>query len=250
MHGMNSSNETEVNTATQKDGQQVKVIHLAQMHALPSRYKVKLEADMIAQVLKSQFALIQHILCYKNTPVLVEGLSNNRNSDRGSMEKILQPIFPEGIPLTLDKFTPLQRDYLYQIGAPCLLYFLGKIDAIYRSIHPNAAEVIHTIFDEREKEAMLCIEEVASLGHTCILLVYGAGHDFSPYCAERGYQYERIETSDAFSAVMGSTKTKNNTIDLMQILATKSPIFSSVRNSDLKLPNLTSSSAAERLRNI
>ncbi len=148
------------------------------------------------------------------------------------MKTKIANIFPHGIPTALEQLTVEQRDALYEHGAAMILWFLNKVTILHPCVHsselkkdmrevfdhpmdidnpdnPSILEEIEArkilkkvddLNDRRELEAIECVEVAAyekyrNLNEGRVLLVYGAAHNFKPYCDARGYKHQYIDCS-------------------------------------------------------
>ena len=122
-----------------------------------------------------------------------------------------QHLFPNGvIPRNYEHLNPLQKDFIFNLGASLTLYLLGKIPKIHKVISPEKFELArdqaltgasgefqrtsqssYWIDDFREEGLK---EQVLNLFHNnpnpqrLILIAYGAGHDLSNEFA--GYPFQ------------------------------------------------------------
>lgn len=186
----------------------MKIIHIKQRHNLP--FNIKPTDDYIESAAHSQFLVAQSIKKMKNYPILDEGLCEDilESANLEPMSSIARAVFFDGMPDDFDELTSLQKEFLYDYGGAHTLLFLGDIHTLYKSIHRETAKEIDKRIENgnfldmlvpREEEAMSCAKEIAinkfdNLDHATIIIVYGAAHDFSPYCKKEGFIYETIDT--------------------------------------------------------
>lgn len=200
----------------------VKIIHIGQVHALP--FDQNPPQEFMNIVIRCQISIGQYIMKNPNFLVVKESLKTDYTDllQFPSWVDGTKKLFPKGFPDNIDDMNELQKKFLYNEGAVYTLFFLGMIPCIYKSIHEDAAEYVKNNqnslekiatnpeinYNLREEEAIKCIKELvikkdmqtSSNGDITILLVYGAAHDFKPYCTREGFESEFIDHSDEFRA--------------------------------------------------
>lgn len=191
----------------------IKVTHIAQAHRL--RFGIEASDVYMEYSLRSQLTIAKLLQDNKTTPVFLEGLTENSSNYSGPIANVARHFFPRGVPETLAELTKDQKEFLYEYGAARTLHFLGVIQTLNRSIHPEQSEKIDRLIkagdyshinERREIEAMLCIAEVISEKETDnVFLIYGGAHNFSSYCTKHGYEYDRIDTIAASAPAVPSS---------------------------------------------
>ncbi len=203
----------------------MKIIHIAQGHKKPILIKGdKPSSDIIDKVVHSQLKVAIAIKLHLPCPVVNErtGYNQERFTSRN-----IKKAFPTGIPTQFNQLTNEQKRMLYEEGAAQILYDIGKIPILYRSYSTKMAarmeQVLNNPIDisdmptsvacfkleqksneldalsaERELEAIQYAEEAAFKKYSTfdgakVIIVYGASHNFKPYCEERGYDHEIID---------------------------------------------------------
>jgi hypothetical protein len=113
--------------------------------------------------------------------------------------------FPNGFPKSVEEMTVRQRGLIFAYGATLILYYLGIVKTLNRSMRAEVKEFINKLYEddnllrlyaELEKEAMICIDDLVIREEPeKIILIFGAIHDFSMDCTKHGYAYEKIDTA-------------------------------------------------------
>ncbi|OGT38924.1 MAG: hypothetical protein A3F12_01960 [Gammaproteobacteria bacterium RIFCSPHIGHO2_12_FULL_38_14] len=189
----------------------MRIIHINQAHkpALANPPQ-----EIIDEIIRSQFQVGQELKKYTGYPILLESLHKDL-SDASSfsleMAKIslsAKILFPEGFPKNFSNLDPIQKNFLYDQGVVFTLFYLGEIPVLYKSIHGEVRNNIDQqisegrygqVFTPRELEAIECAKETAiktfkTLDKATIIIVFGGGHNFKPYCDKEGFEYELINT--------------------------------------------------------
>ena len=189
----------------------MKLIHLAQVHKNPYN-EAKIDSGEFNECVSSQLKIANYLIRYPLCHVIAEGVIDTSlvglNAKASAAKVYLNKIFPTGFPEAPEELTDMQKKLLYSFGASFIMFGLGKIKLhrstspqfeklyIESSTHWSPLDHIH-LFEEREKEAMTCIQEIIfDEEPNEMILIYGGAHDFSSYCDKLGYQYERIETAE------------------------------------------------------
>jgi hypothetical protein len=220
----------------------MKIIHLHQQHKLP--FGIKPIPEVIDATVQSQFMVAQEIKKRPRCPVLVEGLFEDvSDADSLKLSQVVKIIFPRSFPTDFNDLTPLQKNLLYDKGAVLTLFYLGEIPSIYKSIHKEASEAIERqisegfyaqIFKPRETEAIACAKEAAikhfkKLDGSTVIIVFGGGHDFKPYCDEERFEYEVIKCTGSLNSTtysqehlfIESNPQENLSLDFLEALRPK-----------------------------
>lgn len=186
----------------------MKIIHIKQRHKLP--FDIKTSPEFKESTVRSQFMVAQEIRKYPGCPIVAEGCSDDISDATSHLfSEVAQLVFPKGFPTNFDDLTTQQKDFLYDQGAAWVLFFLGKIPSIYKSIHKEADITLaqgvlegfkaEKIYPSLNLEAIACSKEAAikhfnQLDGITVILVYGYHHDFKPYCEKEEIEYETINT--------------------------------------------------------
>lgn len=238
----------------------MKIIHITQLHKPP--FGIKARPEVIDSIVQSQFKVACEIKKHSDYPVLVEGLYKTAHDNRSDEESstfsdVVKMIFPKGFPSDFNEINSLQKEFLYEKGAVCTLFYLGEIKSIYKSIHKNSSIAIdkaisegeyRQIFAPRELEAIECAKEAAlanfhDLDSATVFLVYGSGHDFKPHCDKEKFAYERIDTTTLPTIPFNNNRTTNELEKVVRtdfnrgfqkVTLVKETIFS---NKDVIVPN-------------
>lgn len=111
----------------------------------------------------------------------------------------VQYSFGRGIPTYYEDLTPMQKEFLFNMGASLTLYLLGFIPRVYKVITPGHFELIrnkllgpsgqlnlqgndHIVYDERELALRTEVLNFWQRNHasgTILFIAYGANHGFS-----------------------------------------------------------------------
>jgi hypothetical protein len=192
----------------------MKIIHLKQRHREIVNFtknQVKsINSEYCERTAESQFLVAQEILKYPEAPIVFEGIHENLllSSFCHKLCVEAKQIFPGGMPSNFHMLNPQQKKFLYWQSGPYTLLFLDLISGLYKSIREKTYIFIDNklknspiqpdfykfiVYDLREREAMFCIKELISQYHCqTIILVFGAAHDFEPYCIEEGIMHEAV----------------------------------------------------------
>lgn len=196
----------------------MKIIHLACLHHLPDKSTSEVRAQkpgLFEEVARSQFLAARYIRANPNMPVLQEGATVDQSSLR-DVDIITKIYFPNGFPDSYEELTSEQKEHLYEFGAARIMFGLGVIPALYKSIHESVGEAfdkkiekklakgkyydqIDYVSIKREKEAIECAKEAAierygNAKDAEVIVVFGRAHNFKPLCAEQGIEHLREET--------------------------------------------------------
>lgn len=200
----------------------MKIIHLVQQNKLPSW--IKSSPKIIEETVQSQFMIAQEIKKHPGFPVLVEGLSVDVSDvDSINLSHVVRKIlFPDGFPWSFKKLTPLQKDFLYTEGAARTLFFLGVIPSLHRSTREEISNFIERETSKplswlkqaaHEIEAIVCAKKAAinrfqKLDGATVIIIFGSSYDFKPYCDERNFEHEVVNTvaAPSFSRVLEEKK--------------------------------------------
>lgn len=189
----------------------MKIIHITQQHN-DGRFGLP-QPDVLDSTLRSQIQVGLAIKRNPGCPVLAESLYED-GLDASSLhdQKTAKLVFKNGFPTSINGLNLPQKCYLYKYGAAKILFYLGEIPALYKSIHREIAEAIiekakaepsgylsRSLNAPREIEAMECAKEAAlahyeSLDDATVIIVFGLLHDFKPYCDKEGYEHEVVDT--------------------------------------------------------
>ncbi|BCA94874.1 hypothetical protein TUM19329_12350 [Legionella antarctica] len=205
----------------------MRIIHIAQLHKIP--FINKPTKEVFDRVIQSQLKVAQEIKKHPHHfPVVVEGLSKNlKDASFSGMSNYLKMRFPSGLPTNSNELNQKEKEFIYEYGAALTLFILGEIPSIYKSIHKEAHEVIRTeisngnfqnIFAPREEEAIKCIKETAinhfgKIDDSTVIIVFGAKHNFKPYCIRENFDLEVIDTTLIDSPLIDSPLIDSPLID-------------------------------------
>ncbi len=180
--------------------EKINITHIQQMHKPPFVENISLSIqEMVAY---SQYNVAQYILESKDSIVLMEGLSEDYDSKKfeSCLENsptipYIMGSFPEGIPNSFSELTPVQKELLVSYGAPVILFFLGNLEAVYKTADIKQSQSVKSVitsflksktdfeetsfFETVETNALKWAKHAALQTHKNeILLIYGATHDF------------------------------------------------------------------------
>lgn len=205
------------------------VIHLGQAHAINGNP----EPAFVSMVVKSQMNVANYLRKNKDTPIVLEGLTEHltpelfekiKNSKSQNMVGITKTIFPEGLPTELNKLSNLQREFLYEIGAAKTMWYLGEIKEVRRAIDPETSKKIDDeiielgekkygknwprfvyadkelqslIFERREEAALREVAELQGAGAKKVTVIFGQAHDFSPHADDKlKLTFKKVDTTE------------------------------------------------------
>lgn len=184
---------------------EIKLTHLGQAHKLPFNYTAG--PEYVEKMIESQIKVANYIKNHPDALVFLEGLTESFSGiPEGMFTLSTKMIFPTGLPDDAAKLNSLQKDYLYNAEeAVRTMNRLGELKSMYRTISPEQSKVVDSLISDgdwshmigtREVAAMECIKEVLEKNPDKkeVILVYGDAHDFSKYCSDFGFQYEKIST--------------------------------------------------------
>ena len=107
--------------------------------------------------------------------------------------ELARHLFSNGFPMYYEHLLPEQKEMLFGIGASLILYLLGELPRIYKTISPEQFSVVknqvntnnqtnYFLFDFREEELRKELLNVFQRNYdfqTVMFIAYGAKHDFS-----------------------------------------------------------------------
>lgn len=169
--------------------------HVKQMH-MP-RVSVSVVTPIVKEhVSYSQYHVARTILANPNTIVLDEGLyedctpetAEKLKKDPMGMFVVAKIIFPDGIPDQFEKLNQLQKDFIAEVGAPIVLFYLDQLTHVYKTSSEEENKKLESavakgdysmVYEPREKQALFWAKQAAiKSGKNHILLIYGADHNF------------------------------------------------------------------------
>lgn len=176
-----------------------KVLHIAQRH-----YSSRYGYEQIEGVWKSQVKIVKELQKRPEVAVFMESLAETSHNYQGFYTELVNIIFPAGIPNQERDWSPLQKKFLAERGAPRILHYLGILPTLYRAINPVLSERIDKeikkgldaglsplkeplkslIFDTRDKALAEEVKKFFMIPENKnreVIVIFGAAHDFSRY---------------------------------------------------------------------
>jgi hypothetical protein len=183
-------------------GKKIEFIHVQQMHSVDD---LKPNKDLYEAVIHSQLAVAKAIKAHPECPVLLEALYEDGAHDSAfpAIHRKVQEKFPTGFRYEFQELSYSQKKLIYSKGAPRILFFLGEIPGLYKTIHKEegiaidrqiAAGLTDGIFKPREEQAVLCVKEAAAkIDVSKFLVIFGSAHNFKPFCKREGFSHTAID---------------------------------------------------------
>lgn len=195
------------------------ITHIKQRH-IPCLVPIEnIEPDLKKEIAQSQYQVGRAILSNPHSIVLSERcycdltpkIYHDAAAKGEPLYRQIQDTFILGFPSSFADMTPLQTDLLIEHGAPKILFDLGLITHVYKTISNAEYEFLvetfrygkmhdDLLYRQREERAIHWAR-IASItsGNKNVLLVYGAAHDFEPLIAKYAKQniafYKNIYTT-------------------------------------------------------
>lgn len=187
------------------------IVHLAQCHW----HKDYDGPTSEQQIWHSQKTIAKYLLAHPNAIIFDEGTTETTTSTSHNPSRALKAMFEKSLK-NLDTLDAGLKDDLMQAGSANFLCYMGKVNQVRRAIskerkveidseiqkehqlgnlNPYSDKLKPLLFDQREQEL---VNEVRQFLHTTtennpeIVVIYGAGHDFSKYFADQNFT--RIDT--------------------------------------------------------
>lgn len=181
----------------------ISIIHLQQQHQPP--FTKTISPEIQEAVAYSQYHVAMRILEHKKAIVLKESLYEDFNPTifaelsrkDPQLFSSVKKIFPNGIPSSFDELKPSQKTTFVTHGGSEILFYLGYLTHIYKTSSKEECKLVDDgiakkdenlatlMFETREKQALHWAQQAAiESGKTQILLVFGAGHDFTSRISE------------------------------------------------------------------
>lgn len=191
-----------------------KITHLGQWPAELFNYNAA-PPMYIQNVLTSQIKIAKYIQDHPEVSIFAEDVYKNLNSPSEKNSFWAKKLFPTDIPKSIDELNIEQRKFLYEVGAVKVLYFLGSLNFIYKTISSSQKRVIkeyvhnqnwQTIFRLKEMVAIKHIHQELKkqpLQHVC--LIFSDMYDFREQCEELGFEYKKTSFSPSFNQFMRKT---------------------------------------------
>lgn len=173
----------------------VKITHIKQLHMPPISAK-KIPAAIKEKVAQSEYLVARAIIDNPGVIVLKESLYEDYTPEVYRMSALnlmsiyhmARHVFPSGFPTTFFSLCQLQKDFLAEIGAPTLLFYLGNITHVYKASSESECKLVdaafargefEVVFEPREKQAIHWAKQAAhQSGNNNVFLVFGAVHNF------------------------------------------------------------------------
>ncbi|MDF2940233.1 MAG: hypothetical protein K0R66_875 [Gammaproteobacteria bacterium] len=184
--------------------------HLGQFHIHPGWDKDRSAAE---RIIHSQFMVAQNLLemqaSSSNMVVISESLNEDLDWDAINKNpqlavqlhdnsRAFKAKFPEGFPKRLESLNLEQQFWLAKLGAPTLLFFLGQLPLVYKSLPSDkVANALGMIFADGnieldssliEQHSIHCLKRALEMEKAKsqdpvqafhAVIVYGTHHDFS-----------------------------------------------------------------------
>jgi hypothetical protein len=202
------------NTDFTRGKSKYQVIHYPQLHW---RDEIESNPKQVEAVAMSQFDLAHFILDHPELAVFVEGVAEDWTPqtlvENTKSTQLCEQIFPSGIPLEFNRLTPLQKLFIAREGAPQILFLMGKLPYIHRTIEPSDEDLIQSAIEQWSQKNGILSEEALNNDPTIVslimhererfairqiqsflhqrsdrqntLLVYGGAHDFLHYISPK-----------------------------------------------------------------
>jgi hypothetical protein len=180
------------------------ITHVKQRHSDHLIPIENIEPDLKKEIAQSQYQVGSAIMSNPHSIVLSERcyydltpkIYHDAVTKGEPLYRSIQDTFLIGFPSSFSDMTPLQTNLLIEHGAPKILFYLGLITHVYKTMNNAEYEFLvetfrygkmhdDLIYRQREEQAIHWAR-IASItsGNNNVLLVYGAAHDFETVIAK------------------------------------------------------------------
>lgn len=169
--------------------------HVKQAHDLPGLQLDPMGKEAVSYSQYHVAKTILAILANRNAVVVAEGLEDHTPESAKELKmnpmnmfRAAKSIFRKGIPDKFEELNALQKQFLVEVTAPRVLFFLDQLTHIYQTSSKEERKELEIalskddysmVFEPRERQALFWAKQAAiKSGKNHILLIFGASHNF------------------------------------------------------------------------